>query len=122
MDDDLSSEDISSAYRHYISEDVEELDKLVEEVLEVESTLKELSEKETFANLDIGDKWAQLLKNKNVVHLRKLVAAILSVFPSNAHCESVFSIVNALWMEEKSRFAVETIDAFISVKSNSELL
>jgi hypothetical protein len=113
-DTNLSFDDILGDYTRYISNDPEEIDQLVVDVTEVETMLKELNKKEDFTKLSLGEKWSCLLKNNNIVHLRKLVSALLSIFPSNAYCESVFSVINALWTDEKNRFVVDTINFCLS--------
>jgi hypothetical protein len=60
------------------------------------------------------------LKNKNLEMIKKLVSVLLSMFPSNAFCESVFSAVNSVWTDQRNSFLIETVNALISVKYNSE--
>ena len=77
-----------------------QVDTLLEEIIEVEANLEELKKEERFVELDVGKKWAVIFQNKNIYHLKKLVSALLSIFPSNAYCESLFSKMNALWTDE----------------------
>jgi hypothetical protein len=49
-----------------------------------------------------------------------LVSILLSMSPSNAFCESIFSTMNCLWTDEKHRFKIETVNAIVSVKENAE--
>ena len=52
--------------------------------------------------------------------MKKLVSIFLSIAPSNAFCESVFSLVNNVWTDERNSFKISTVNAFICVKANSE--
>lgn len=114
----LSLEDVTASYKRFISEDEEEIAQLYAEIGEIEDNLEKLNNQETFANLDIDKKWAVLFRSKNIVHLKKIVSALLSIFPSNAFCETIFSRISALWTDEKNSFSVETINAFLFVKCN----
>lgn len=53
--------------------------------------------------------------------LRQLVSALFTVFSSNSFCESVFSVVGNVWTTERNRLAIDTLNAIVSVKFNSEL-
>jgi hypothetical protein len=70
--------------------------------------------------MEIEDKWAIVFKNKNLRLIRRLVSALLSIPASNAFYESVFSLVNNVWTEEKNRFLAETVNAIVSVKLNAD--
>ena len=65
--------------------------------------------------MSVPNKWLVVLKNGNLVELRILVFALLSIFPSNAYCETVFSHINHIWTDCKSRLLVDTLNAFVSV-------
>ena len=52
--------------------------------------------------------------------MKKLVSMLLSIFPSNAFCESVFSHVNRVWSKEKNSFLVETVNSIVSIKCNAD--
>jgi hypothetical protein len=97
------------------------LDKLFVELGEINENLEELEEQITFKKLEIAEKWIVLLKNENLVVIKPLVSALLSIFPSNAFCESVFSIVDNVWSDEKSRLSIETLNVLVSVKCNSDI-
>jgi hypothetical protein len=52
---------------------------------------------------------------------RQLILEFRFVIPgTGAAIESVFSIINALWIDEKSRFLVKTIKAVIVTKIHFE--
>ncbi|KAH7723032.1 hypothetical protein AAVH_09505 [Aphelenchoides avenae] len=53
--------------------------------------------------------------------MRKLVGALLTVFASNAYCESVFSIAKRIWTREKSNLHVDTLRALLAIKCNSDV-
>jgi hypothetical protein len=63
------------------------------------------------------------LKENNVLHgNKKTVAELLLCLPgSNASIERVFSHMNYIWPEEKSRFHVDTIQAILAAKTNTDL-
>jgi hypothetical protein len=63
------------------------------------------------------------LKENNEQHSKmKKVAELLLCLPgSNASTERVFTCMNYIWPEEKSRFHVDTIQAIIAVKTNINL-
>ena len=69
--------------------------------------------------LDNTKKWLVLFESKNIILLKTLVFSILSIFSSNSYCESVFSVVNNVWTEDKSRLNIDTLNALVSVKCNS---
>lgn len=68
--------------QEYINQDSERLDKLYIEHQMVGNALTQLRETD-FSNYSIPDKWVTVLKNDNIVELRVLVTALLSIFPSN---------------------------------------
>jgi hypothetical protein len=73
------------------------------------------------STLEIEDKWAKIFVNKNLIQIKKLVSIILSISPSNAFCESVFSLVNNVWTDERNRFKIATVNAIVCIKANSEI-
>jgi hypothetical protein len=54
-------------------------------------------------------------------HMKKVVKLLLCLPDSNACIERVFSRINYVWSEEKSRFHVDTIQAILAVKTNTDL-
>jgi hypothetical protein len=63
------------------------------------------------------------LKENNVSHsnVEKVVEFLFCLPGSNASIERVFSRMNYVWSEEKSRFHVNTIQAILAVKTNIDL-
>ncbi|KAH7716034.1 hypothetical protein AAVH_16540 [Aphelenchoides avenae] len=57
-------------------------------LLEIRSILEKLQHKDDYKKLNVIGKWMVILKNANLVEMRKLVGALLTVFASNAYCES----------------------------------
>ena len=112
---------VSNTFKKFVSTEPEELDTLFEEVGEINDNLEQLGEQINFKNLEISAKWVVLLKNKNVVVIKPLISALLSIFPSNAYCESVFSIVDNVWSDEKSRLSIDTLNVLVCVKCNSDV-
>ena len=90
-----------------------------DEVFQLTQALGKLNST-SFSERSIEDKWAALFKNKNLAMLRKLVSVLLSMFPSNAFCESVFSVVNSVWTDERNSFLIETVNALVTIILNSE--
>jgi hypothetical protein len=93
------------------------------EVTELNEHQKILNAKDdlNFKSKTVEEKWAIILTNNNLVKLRTLVAKLLSIYSSNAYVESVFSIVNGIWSDERNRFKPKTVNAIASVKCNSDL-
>jgi hypothetical protein len=116
----LSFNVISKCYRQFISTDATEVDKLFEEIAQVRQTFCSLKGT-PFESMEAAQKWSQIFKNSNIVILKTLVSALLSVFCSNAFCESVFSVINSVWTKEKSRLGIDTLNALIAVKLNSDI-
>ena len=85
-------------------------------IINVFSELKETD----FSQKELEDKWAQIFKNKYLVQMKKLVSIYLSIAPSNAFCECVFSLVNNVWTDERNSFKISTVNAIVCVKANAE--
>jgi len=113
--------DISKCYKKFCSsiDEDEEIDCLIDELVQLEDVYLKLI-KTNFVKMEIAEKWSTILKNKNLKHIRKLVCILLSIGPSNAFCESIFSKVSALWTDEKNRFKPNTVNAIIACKENAE--
>uniref|UniRef100_A0A914H766 HAT C-terminal dimerisation domain-containing protein n=1 Tax=Globodera rostochiensis TaxID=31243 RepID=A0A914H766_GLORO len=99
----------------------DELDNLFDEVVELKDVIRELEATEGFSKKNLEKKWGEVLKDKNLKHIKSLVSIFLSIFPSNAFCESVFSVVNHIWTDQSNQFSPETVNAFVCVKLNSDL-
>ena len=112
--------DISDAYQKFCSDDPAEIDLLFNEVAEVCQIYPNLDKEEKWRAMELEDKWNTVLKNKNLKTLRRLVSSLLSISASNAFCESVFSIVNNVFTDEKNRFHPDTLNAFVAIKINSD--
>uniref|UniRef100_A0A915E4L7 HAT C-terminal dimerisation domain-containing protein n=1 Tax=Ditylenchus dipsaci TaxID=166011 RepID=A0A915E4L7_9BILA len=110
---------LGKVFYPFVSNNPDERDELFDEVVEMNGNLERLSDTE-FDQLDVAGKWNILFKSKNIVQMKKLVSAWLSVLSSNSFCESVFSITKALWTEERNSFSFETVNSFVCVKSNSD--
>ena len=110
---------VDHSFKHFIGDDSNARDALASEILEVKENLLHLSGTE-FDKLPLHEKWITLFKSENIVRLKQLVFALLSVFPSNAYCESIFSVVKSLWTDEKNRMNLELLNALVSVKKNTD--
>ncbi|KAH7708136.1 hypothetical protein AAVH_24618 [Aphelenchoides avenae] len=87
----------------------------------IRSTLEKLQHKDEYKKLNVIGKWMVILKNASLIEMRKLVGALLTVFSSNAYCESVFSIAKRIWTPEKSNLYVDTLRALLAIKCNSDV-
>ena len=47
--------------------------------------------------------------------------ALFSIFSSNSYCGSVFSVMDNIRSDEKTRLGLDTLNALVSVKCNSDL-
>lgn len=115
-----SIQKISTAYKKFCNKNADELDNLFGEVAELNVTLDKLIGT-SFDERDAKERWSILLKNQNFVLIKKLVTILFSFFPSNAYCESVFSIVKNLKTDERNRMGPKLLNSLISVKCNAEL-
>jgi hypothetical protein len=111
--------EIFEAYKKFFPCNEEEEDQLNEEVFQLKQAYNAIK-LTSFAEKSTEEKWEALLKKKSLAMIRKLVSVLLSMFPSNAFCESIFSTVNSIWTDERNRFLAETVNALVSVKYNSE--
>lgn len=121
LGDSFSYKAIDASFKKLVGKEAAARDQLYKEFVEVQKNLQVLREKEEFSTSGLPQKWARLFKSKNIVQLRRLVSALLSVFASNAYRESVFSIMKDVWSPEKSRLHVSTLNALVSIKCNASL-
>jgi hypothetical protein len=122
-DESVKFDTIKRAFQKFCSKKDKDLDGLFTEVTELNELQKILNAKDdlNFKSKTVEEKWAIILTNNNLVKLRTLVAKLLSIYSSNAYVESVFSIVNGIWSDERNRFKPKTVNAIASVKCNSDL-
>jgi hypothetical protein len=45
---------------------------------------------------------------------------LLSIFSSNAYCESVFSVVKNVKTDERNRMKIKLLNSLVSIKLNSD--
>ena len=74
----------------------------------------------------LSDRWKKIFDllselEINTPNLRKIIAVLMCLPGSNASVERIFSLMNALWTDEKNRFLVEAIKAIPMTKSNFNL-
>jgi hypothetical protein len=53
--------------------------------------------------------------------MKKVVELLLCLPGSNASIERVYSRISYIWSEDKSRFHVDTVQAILAVKMNTDL-
>uniref|UniRef100_A0A915DCA3 HAT C-terminal dimerisation domain-containing protein n=1 Tax=Ditylenchus dipsaci TaxID=166011 RepID=A0A915DCA3_9BILA len=98
---------------------LQELDNLFGEIAEMNETLEQLQGTE-FDSKSVEEKWSILFKNPNFILLKKLVSILLSVFSSNAFCESIFSVVKNLKSDERNRMQLKLLNSLLSIKFNAD--
>jgi hypothetical protein len=117
----LAFKKVDGLFRKFCSNDPADLNKLFDEVIDAKLIISQLEETTSFGQKSIEERWKVLFKNKDFVNLKKIVSIFLSIFPSNAFCESVFSVMNSIWTKERNRFLPDSINSFVFVKINSTL-
>lgn len=70
--------------------------------------------------------WIEIFSNFRedgiqVVNLEKLVELVLSLPGTSTEVERIFSLVKALWTDQKNSFHLDTIFSFISIQYNCEM-
>ena len=113
-----SAQEIKAAYRKYCSNDPKKLDELFLEIGSLKSQLERLN-KTAFVGRSVDEKWTIIFKDPSFVHLKELVFKLLSIFSSNAYCESVFSVVKNVKTEERNRMKIKLMNSLVSIKLNS---
>jgi hypothetical protein len=83
-------------------------------------------ESEWFSSNPPFKKWSEVcvhLKENNISHgnMKKVIELLLCLPGSNAFNGRVFSRMNYIWSQEKSRFRVDTIQTILVVKTNTDL-
>lgn len=96
-------------------------DQLFDQVVELNEMIVKITKKDNnvFTNLKTAERWAVLLKNKNIFLIAKIINVVFSIPCSNAFCERVFSLMNAQWTDERNRLHLETVTATLGVCINS---
>jgi hypothetical protein len=110
---------VCSGCTQYCSKDSKELDGLFLEIGALKSQLERLN-KTAFSERSVDEKWAAIFKDLSFVHLKKIVSILLSIFSSNAYCESVFSVVKNVKTDERNRMKIKLLNSLVSVKLNSD--
>lgn len=68
-------------------------------------------------------KWTKIFSSgtkENFKNIFQLVSYVLSIPPSNAYVEKVFSIMNQKWSKERNRCKVELIKSELQISLNFE--
>jgi len=115
----LSVQLIKAAYRKYCSKEAKDLDELFLEIGSLKSHLERLNQT-AFVERSVDEKWVTIFKDSSLVHLKKLVSMLLSIFASNAYCESVFSVVKNVKTDERNRMKNKLLNSLVSIKLNSD--
>ena len=121
LDAKLSLEDISNAYKNFISDEAEELGNLLEEIVEVEENLEELIKEERFTGLDIGKKWALIFRKKTRRLSEKACFCASQYLPIKRLFRVTLFHFECVWTDEKNSFLISTVNAFVCVKCNFEM-
>jgi hypothetical protein len=110
---------IRAAYKKYCSEKPEDVDALFLEIATLKSQLERLN-KTAFSERNVDEKWTAIFKDPNFIHLKILVSKLLSIFSSNAFCESVFSVVKNVKTDERNQMKMKLLNSLVSIKLNSD--
>ena len=115
-----SIETVFPAYKKFCGKNPAELDNLIGEIAELNENLVELNKLDEFVNKNVDQKWLSIFKNSNLINIKKLVSILLSIFSSNAYCESIFSIVKNIKSDERNRIGLKLLNSNLAVKCNAE--
>ena len=91
-------------------------DKLYEELC----ALRKVRSKLLCLTSDVSDRWVKFFATQRPkdTQLLRLVPFVLSIPVTNAKCESVFSIMNALWTNSRNRLNFNLVKAELMMKMN----
>ena len=91
-------------------------DKLYEELYALRKVRSEL----LCLTSDVSNRWAKFFTTQQPedTQLLRLVSFVLSIPVSNANCERVFSIMNALWTNSRNRLNFNPFKAELMMKMN----
>ena len=84
-------------------------------------TLDKLEKNKDFLCKPIDEKWTIIFKNPDFIGLKKLVSVMLSIFSSNAFCESIFSIVKNVKSDERNRMKIKLLNSLMGIKTNCDM-
>ena len=65
---------------------------------------------------DESEKWAAIFRNSGFIHIKRIVCMLLSIFSSNAYCESVFSVVKNVKTDERNRMKLKLLNSRCQLK------
>ena len=92
-------------------------DKLYAEITKFNSLVEKIP-----TDLPIDRKWSYFFKReKTCMELLKVISFVLSVPPSNAYTERVFSLMNHAWSENRNRLTVSMVKSELQVRLNFNL-
>ena len=88
----------------------------------VEEKLEEWSNKQVKSE----DRWLEIFKalaqqNRHIHNLSLLVQYAFAIPGSSTEVERLFSIINDVWGPDKPQMKIETLEAFLNIKVNSNL-
>ena len=97
-------------------------DELFDEVMIVREAFEHKIEDWKANNTPVDKRWCEIFKNLEdsgsiCKHLKHIVSFALTIPGTNAAVERIFSLVNALWTDEKNRFSLESVKAMIITKT-----
>lgn len=69
------------------------------------------------------DRWNDVIefakgRHFQFIHIKSLVECILTLSPSNAICETIFSEIKFFWRDEKSNLGFNTLQVFVKARHN----
>uniref|UniRef100_A0A183CQM0 Type I site-specific deoxyribonuclease n=1 Tax=Globodera pallida TaxID=36090 RepID=A0A183CQM0_GLOPA len=70
--EEISFDKVSSVFKKFCTDAPDELDNLFDEVVELKEVVRELEATEGFSKKNLEKKWGEVLKDKNLKHIKTL--------------------------------------------------
>lgn len=98
-----------------------EMDKLYDEVNEVNSLLPKIIDNSTFLKLEVDKKWVFIFNNiERTENIFKVISYILTLPSSSAFCERIFSIMGNKYRDERNRCSTNLINNELLITVNCD--
>lgn len=98
-----------------------DFDRLYDEICSVNSILEKIDTKTENENETLEKLWVKLFVNSNFIDLKLVVSKALSVPISNAFVERIFSIMEAVWRDDRNRMRVSLVKAELATRINFDM-
>jgi len=101
-------------------------DSLFDEEVLVKKLIFECCEEDSWQKASLEQKWVQIFKkfeqkDIGIPNFRKLIECIFSLPGTSAPVERIFSIMNNIWSDHRSKMLEQNVKALITCKTNSNL-